>query len=119
MRRRECLAALASLPLVACAASASRAGVTVSSELIEKATTHGSRRLIVQVEVGEGVGAAAIESAKQALLAEISGTRDRVARDLVGLPTLGIEASADRLRALAVSPRVERVTEDELRRPRR
>ncbi len=50
---------------------------------------------------------------------EVAGTRYRVARDLVGLPALGIEASADTLRALAASPRVERVTEDERRRPQR
>ncbi len=120
MRRRACLAALASLTLFfACAASAARSAVTVSPELIEKATTQGSVRLIVQLKVGEGAGADAIESAKQALLAEIAGTRYRVARSLVGLPALAIEASAETLRALAASPRVERVTEDQPRRPQR
>jgi hypothetical protein len=93
--------------------------VTVSAALVEKATDQGSVRLIIQVKVAEGAGAAAIESAKRALLAELSGTRYRVARDLVELPALGIEASADTLRALAASARVERLTEDEPRRPQR
>jgi hypothetical protein len=119
MRRRECLAALASVTLLVCAAPAGVARSTVSPELLHKAATTGSVRLIVQLKVGEGADRTAIESAKQALLAELSGTRYRVARGLVGLPTLALEASVETLRALGASPRVERVTEDEPHRPHR
>jgi hypothetical protein len=119
MRRRECVAALASLLFAAWAASAARSAAAVSAELLEKATVQGSVRLIVHLKVREGAGAAAIESAKHALLAELAATRHRVSRDLVGLPALTLEASADTLRALAASSRVERVTEDAPRRPQR
>jgi hypothetical protein len=86
---------------------------------MDKATAQGSVRLIVRLKVDQGAGAAAIESAKQALLAELVGMRYRVTRHLAGLPALAIEASGETLRALAASPRVERVTEDEPRRPQR
>ena len=96
MRRRECVAAPASRLFFAWAASAVRSAAAVLP-----------------------AGAAAIESAKPALLAELVATRHRVARDLVELPAPGIEASADTRRALAASSRVERVTEDAPRRPQR
>jgi hypothetical protein len=89
----------------------------VSPELLQRAVESGSVRLIVRLKVDQGADAQTIETAKQALLSELTGTRYRVARDLVGLPTLALEASAETVRILAASPRVEHVTEDRPRRP--
>jgi hypothetical protein len=107
----------ASLLLVIAGVTAAAAN-GVPQDLIEKATAAGAIRVLVQLKV-DGTDAAAIETVKQAVLGEVSGTRYRVARQLPGLPALALEASADTLRALAASPRVERVTEDLPRRPQR
>jgi hypothetical protein len=106
----------ASLLLVIAAVAAATNGVP--DELIQKATAAGAIRVLVQLKV-DATDAAAIETVKQAVLGEVSGTRYRIARQLPGLPALALEASADTLRALASSPRVERVTEDLPRRPQR
>jgi hypothetical protein len=118
MRFREWLAVLATLVMLAAGISEGMAPM-VAPELLQRAIESGSVRLIVRLKVDEGANAGEIANAKQALLSELTGTRYRVERDLVGLPTLALEASAETLRILAASPRVERVTEDRPRRPQR
>jgi hypothetical protein len=109
---------LATLAMLLCAGlGAAESAPVVAPELLQRAAESGSVRLIVRVKVDQGADAQTIETVKQALLSELTGTRYRVARDLVGLPTLALEASAETLRVLATSPRVERVTEDRPRRP--
>jgi hypothetical protein len=111
-------AALAVSLLLVTAGAVAAATNGVPPELIEKATATGAIRVLVQLKV-DATDAASIETVKQAVLGEVSGTRYRIARQLPGLPAIAIEASADTLRALASSPRVERVTEDLPRRPQR
>jgi len=119
MRRRDCLVALASLSLVACGAAADRPAGTIAAEVGQKATAEGSVRLLVQLRVPRDADAGAIAAAKRALLAELAGTRHRVARELEGLPALALEVSPEALQRLGASAHVERVVEDQPRRPQR
>ena len=109
-----CLTVLAATAARAASASAEP---LVSTDLFEKARASGSVRVIVQIRIAEGVGRVATDSTKHALLAELTGTRYRVVRELPALNAIAIEASPETLRMLGASPRVERVVEDRLLRP--
>jgi hypothetical protein len=91
----------------------------VPTDLIDKAREQGAVRVIVQLRVPENAAQPVIEAVKQAVRTEISTTPHRVVRELQGLPLLAIEASADTLRVLRVSPHVLRVQEDTIARPQR
>jgi hypothetical protein len=104
------------LILTAVAATAGPSADVVPPELLEKARARGSVRVIVEVKLTEAADEAP-EQVKRALLAELAGTRHRLIRALPGLSAIAIEASPEALRALAASPRVDRVTEDRLRPP--
>jgi hypothetical protein len=112
------LSVLIAMSALAAVAAAGPSAIAVPADLFEQARTRGSVRVIVQVKPAEGTDQqAAADSVKRALLAELAGTRHRVVRELHGLNAIAIEASPEALQVLAVSPRVDCVTEDRLRRP--
>lgn len=89
----------------------------VARELLRLARDRGSVRVIVHLQVVAGADESAIESVKQAVLAQIAPTRHQVLRELPGVPLLALEASWDTLRVLSASRAVVRVEEDALAAP--
>jgi hypothetical protein len=94
--------------MASCAASSQG---PVAPELLDKARSQGSVLVIVTLRVPAGAPAAAVQAAKQSLLAEIASTRHRVVRELAGLPQIVLEASHDTLRILSSSSTVLRIDE--------
>jgi hypothetical protein len=119
MRLTQGFALLATVLVVAGTVSAATGDADVPRALLDKAAAAGAVRVLVQLKVADRTDAAAVAAAKQAVLAEVGGTRHRVVRELPGLLALALDASAETLRALASSPLVERVVEDVPRRPLR
>ena len=109
---------IAMLVSIGGAATAGASGAVVSPELLEAAAARGSARVVVQLTVSEGRRRRHDRSGQASPLDRLSaGTTYRVLRDLPGLPVVVLEASAETLGALAISPSVVHVSEDEIRRP--
>jgi hypothetical protein len=71
----------------------------------------GDVRIVVRVVVDTRAGQS-IESAQEAVLKALAGTRYRLLRKFVNSPFLVLEAGPDALRALDGSPDVESVAPD-------
>lgn len=90
----------------------------VPPELLVRAATEGSVRVIVGLRVPEaGDRRQAIEAARQRVLRDIANTPHRVLRAFETVPFVALEASAETLRALAASPHVASVQADTLAAP--
>jgi hypothetical protein len=100
-------------------AGSGAAGPAVPPELVERASAEGTVRVIVgfRLPPGATADAAAIATAREAVLRQVAGTRHRVLRAYETIPFVALEASPEALRALAASPDVSSVQEDALARP--
>jgi len=113
--------------LLGISAGVATAGV-VPEALYDKAAREGSVRLIVQFRAttfpeGELESAQVVASQRQriatmrgAVLAELAGTSHRTIREFTTIPFVALEVGPDALAALAASPNVGGVEEDQLER---
>jgi hypothetical protein len=89
-------------------------------ELLRRTRTGGSVRVIVQLRIPSGPDETReqrVQSARQALLAELARVPHAVLRTYVVTPAVALEASHPALQILRDSPHVSRVDEDALAKP--
>ena len=97
--------------LIAGCAARVAAEAPVSSELLERAESAGSVRVIVEL-AGED-----IQATQDQVLQALTGTQYRVLHRYHAGPFLALEVSAEALRRLAQSPIVRRIEEDRVLTP--
>jgi hypothetical protein len=101
-------------------ATLAAASPVVSDSLLAKAHQQGSVRVIVQLRgaaVGQPGWEKSVESARQGLLAELTGVAHQVVRHFSAPPSIILEASLAALQILGKSSHVLRVDEDGLAAP--
>jgi len=94
--------------LVGCSTALGQVERPVSAEILKRAETEGSVRIIVELRVDRQE----IRVAQDEVLRVLEGTGYRVTRRYTQVPFLALEVSPEALRLLATSPAVLRIQED-------
>lgn len=85
------------------------------ADLLARAETEGSVRVIAELRVVSGD----IGAAQNAVLQALAGAPHRILRRYATVPFLALEVSPEALRLLAASPAVLRIQEDRVAAPQR
>jgi len=99
--------------LAGCSTAIGEVERPVSAEILKRAETEGSVRVIVELRVDRQE----IRLAQDEVLRVLEGTGYRVTRRYTQIPFLGLEVSPKALRLLATSPSVLRIQEDRVGTP--